>query len=129
MLRPILQTDRERGFTLIECIIAMVITVVGLLAVLTLIAYAAKIYTISGDLAIANSLAKDKIEELQNKSQSTGGDLTNNTTGYFDQPTSKFIRRWLITTDSMGTRTLSVTVIPAYPGVLLPEVTLKTKKK
>ena len=129
MLRPILQRDQERGFTLIECIVAMVITVVGLLAVLTLIAYATKIYTMSGDLAIANSLAKDKIEELQNKSQSTGGNLTNNTTDYFDQPNSKFIRRWQITADSMGTRTLSVTVMPAYPGVLLPEVNLRTRKK
>lgn len=128
MLRKILQKDYEQGFTLIECIIAMVVTVVGLLATLTLIAFAVKSYTISSDLAIANSLAKAKIEELRNISQPPGGNLTNNTAGYFDQPTSKFIRRWQITSDSVGTQTVSVGVSPAYPGILLPEVNLKTRR-
>jgi prepilin-type N-terminal cleavage/methylation domain-containing protein len=128
MLRPILQKQNERGFTLIECIIAMLVTVVGLLAALTLIAFAIKSHTMSSDLAIANSLAKAKIEELRNVSQVPGGNLTNNTSGYFDQPTSKFIRRWQITTDSMGTQTVSVGITPAYPGILLPEVNFRTRK-
>lgn len=113
---------------MIECLVAMVVTVVGLLAALTLIAFAVKSYTVSSDLTIANSLAKAKIEELRNLSQSPGGNLTNNTAGYFDQPTSKFIRRWQITADSMGTQTLSVGVTGAYPGVLLPEVNIRTRK-
>lgn len=128
MLRQILHKENEHGFTLIECIIAMVITVVGLLGALTLISFAVKRYTVSSDLAIANSLAKSKIEELINLSQAPGGNLTNNTTGYFDQPTSKFIRRWQITTDSMGTQNVSVGITPAYPGILLPEVNLRTRK-
>ena len=118
----------QRGFTLIECLIAMVLTVVGLLAALTLIASAVRNYTVAGDLAIANSLAKEKIEELRNISQSPGGNLTNNTAGYFDQPTIKFIRRWQITSDSMGTTTISVGMSPAYPGILMPEVNLRTRK-
>jgi prepilin-type N-terminal cleavage/methylation domain-containing protein len=128
MFRQILQKENERGFTLIECIIAMIVTVVGLLAALTLIAYSIKNYTVSSDLAIANSLAKAKIEELRNLSQAPGGNLTNSSAGYFDQPTDKFIRRWQITTDSMGTQTLSVAVSPAYRGILLPEVNLRTRK-
>jgi prepilin-type N-terminal cleavage/methylation domain-containing protein len=128
MARMVLQEKNERGFTLVECIVAMVITVVGLLATLTLIAFAVRSYTVSGDLAIANSLAKAKIEELRNTSQSPGGNLTSNATEYFDQPTSKFIRRWKITNDSTGTQTLSVGVVPAYPGVLLPEINLSTRK-
>lgn len=128
MLKRIFEKKTERGFTLIECIVAMVVTVVGLLATLSLIAYAVRSYTVSGDLAIANSLAKAKIEELRNLSQTPGGNLTTNTAGYFDQPTSKFIRRWQITSDSMGTQTLSVGMFPAYPGVLLPEVNVKTRK-
>jgi prepilin-type N-terminal cleavage/methylation domain-containing protein len=128
MERRVLQEKNERGFTLVECIVAMLITVVGLLATLTLIAFAVRSYTVSSDLAIANSLAKAKIEELRNTSQATGGNLTSNATEYFDQPTSKFIRRWQITNDSMGTQTLSVAVIPTYPGVLLPEVNLSTRK-
>jgi prepilin-type N-terminal cleavage/methylation domain-containing protein len=128
MLRQISHKESERGFTLVECIMAMVITVIGLLAALSLIAFAVKRYTVSSDLAIANSLAKSKIEELRNISQAPGGNLLNNTTGYFDQPTSKFIRRWQISTDSMGTQNLSVGVSPAYPGILLPEVNLRTRK-
>ena len=128
MFGKVLQKGNERGFTLIECIVAMVITVVGLLAALTLIAYSIKNYTVSGDLAIANSLAKAKIEELRNLSQAPGGNLTTNSTGYFDQPTDKFTRRWQITTDSMGTQTVSVKISPAYSGLLLPEVNLRTRK-
>lgn len=128
MSSQVLQKKDERGFTLIECIIAMLVTVIGLLGALTMIAFAVKNFTVSSDLAIANSLAKAKIEELRNISQAPGGNLANNTTGYFDQPTNKFIRRWQITTDSMGTETVSVGVIPAYPGLLLPEVNLRTRK-
>ncbi|HEX8286401.1 MAG TPA: prepilin-type N-terminal cleavage/methylation domain-containing protein [Pyrinomonadaceae bacterium] len=128
MSRRVLQNKGERGFTLIECIIAMLVTVIGLLAALTMIAFAVKSYTVSSDLAIANSLAKAKVEELRNASQAPGGNLANNTTGYFDQPTSKFIRRWQITDDSMGTQTLSVNIVPAYPGILLPEVNVRTRK-
>lgn len=128
MSKRILEKKNERGFTLIECIVAMVVTVVGLLAALALIAYAVRSYTVSGDLAIANSLAKAKIEELRNLSQAPGGNLTTNTTGYFDQPASKFIRRWQVTSDSMGTQVLSVGVFPAYPGILLPEVNVRTRK-
>jgi prepilin-type N-terminal cleavage/methylation domain-containing protein len=129
MSRQILQNKNERGFTLVECIIAMVVTVVGLLGVLTLIAFAVRSYTVSSDLAIANSLAKAKIEELRNISQVPGGNLTTNTTDYFDQPTNKFIRRWQITNDSTGTQTISVGIVPAFPGVLLPEINLRTRKQ
>lgn len=128
MFGKVLQKENERGFTLVECIVAMVVTVVGLLAALTLIAFSIKNYTVSGDLAVANSLAKAKIEELRNLSQAPGGNLTANSAGYFDQPTDKFTRRWQITADSMGTQTLSVKISPAYSGLLLPEVNLRTRK-
>jgi prepilin-type N-terminal cleavage/methylation domain-containing protein len=116
------------GFTLIECIIAMLVTVIGLLGALTLISYAIRNYTVSSDLAIANSLAKAKIEELRNFSQSPGGNLTANAAGYYDEPSSKFVRRWQITADSQGTQTLSVKINPVNSGFLLPEVNLTTKK-
>jgi prepilin-type N-terminal cleavage/methylation domain-containing protein len=129
MSSKVLQRENAQGFTLIECIIAMIVTVVGLLGALSLIAFAINSSTVSSDLIMADSLAKAKIEELQNTSQPPGGNLTNNTPEYFDQPTSKFIRRWQVTSDPMGTQTLSVSVIPAYPRVLLPEVNLITRKK
>jgi prepilin-type N-terminal cleavage/methylation domain-containing protein len=128
MFRKDWQKENERGFTLVECMVAMVITVIGLLAALTLIAFSIRNYTFSSDLAIANSLAKAKIEELRNISQAPGGDLTANSAGYFDQPTDKFTRRWQITADSMGTQTLSVKISPAYSGLLVPDVDLKTRK-
>lgn len=128
MSRSIAEKRKERGFTLIECIVAMLVTVVGLLAALTLISYSIKNYTVSSDLAVANSLAKAKIEELRILSQAPGGNLTANAAGYFDEPSSKFVRRWQISTDTQGTQTLSVKINASTPGVLLPEVNLTTKK-
>lgn len=126
----------NHGFTLIECLIAMVVTTIGLLAVAGLMTVGLRLQVESGDALRANELAKAKIEELENydptASQRTrGGSLTSNVTNYNDSPDSRYQRRWLIETyptDSnvpSGTQKISVTVIPTRSDVRLPTVLIK----
>jgi prepilin-type N-terminal cleavage/methylation domain-containing protein len=121
-------TKREQsGFTLIECVIAIVLILVGLLAVYSLVVYSIQTQKMSSELVRANSLAREKVEELRNTSRTAGGSLTSNTTDYFDSPSSNYIRRWQIADDSIGTQTVRVAVIPSVPKTLQPEVLITTK--
>jgi prepilin-type N-terminal cleavage/methylation domain-containing protein len=121
--------SEQSGFTLIECVIAIVLILVGLLAVFSLVVYSVKTQSMSRDLVTANSLARQKIEELKNATRTAGGSLTANINGYYDNPSSSFIRRWQISSDSVGTQTVSVTVVPSIPNTLMPEVALTTKMR
>ena len=117
----------QSGFTLIECVIAIVLILVGLLAVYSLVVYSVQTQMMSTNLVTANSLARQKVEELKNAARSAGGSLTANTTNYFDTPSSNFIRRWQISDDSVGTQTISVTVVPSASKTLQPQVLITTK--
>jgi type IV pilus assembly protein PilV len=119
----------QSGFTLIECVIAIVLILVGLLAVYSLVVYSIQTQKMSADLITANSLARQKVEELRNSNRTAGGSLTSDTTNYFDTPSSSYIRRWQITADSIGTQTVSVTVVPSVPTTLQPQVLITTKMR
>ena len=119
----------QSGFTLIECVIAIVLILVGLLAVYSLVVYSVQTQKMSSDLIKANSLARQKVEELRNTTRAAGGSLTSNTTNYFDTPSSEYVRRWQITADSIGTQTISVTVVPAVSSTLQPQVLITTKMR
>jgi len=116
-----------KGFTLIECVIAMVLVVVGFSAVFSLLTICVRTELISRELTTANSLARLKMEELKNSGRNAGGSLTSNTTNYFDQPNPKYWRRWQISADPMGTQTVAVVMIPSTSGTVLPEVKLTTR--
>lgn len=115
------------GFTLIECVIAMVLVTVGLAAVFSLLTVCIRTEMISREIGIANSLSRSKLEELKNSARTAGGSLTTNVTGYFDSPNLKYTRRWQISADSVETQTVTVVMIPATPGEKLPEVKLTTR--
>lgn len=116
-----------KGFTIIECVIAMVLVVVGFSAVFSLLTVCVRTELISRNLTMANSLSRLKIEELKNSSRVAGGSLTANTTNYYDNPNSDYTRRWQISTDTMGTQTVVVLIIPNRPGIILPEVRIITR--
>lgn len=129
--------ENQKGFTLIECMIAMVITTVGLLAVSGLMVVGIRLQTESRDAIAANSLARAKIEEIQNYSptasqRARGGSLTSNTTNYSDTSDARFQRRWQIEnspTDTgvpAGTQRITVILIPNRPDVRLPSVQIKS---
>jgi prepilin-type N-terminal cleavage/methylation domain-containing protein len=119
--------ERSKGFTLIECMIAMVLVVTGLLAVISLLTVCVRTEVVSRELGTVNSFSRLKLEELKNSSRTPGGSLTSNVTGYFDNPTPKYTRRWEITDDPSGTQTVTVIMTPTTKGYLLPEVKLTTR--
>src|SRR5580658_5648837 len=81
--------SRERGFSLIEAVIAMVILTVGVVGVAATIGSAVKTTDNSKYSNIASTLATEKLEDL-NRWPSTatqvgaGGSLAADLTGYFD---------------------------------------------
>ncbi len=128
-------TNRQNGFTLIECLIAMVITTIGLLGVAGLMGVGIRLQTESRDSIATNSFAKAKIEELQNYAptatqRARGGSLTVNVTNYNDLPDSRYRRRWLIETNPTdagvpaNTQRITVILVANNPGVRLPTIRL-----
>ena len=118
---------KTEGFTLVECVIAMVLVTVGLTAVFLLLTVCFRTEMISRELGIGSSLSRAKIEELKNSQRAVGGSLTADVTGYYDNPNPKYTRRWQISADSMETQTVTVVMIPNTAGALLPEVRLTTR--
>jgi prepilin-type N-terminal cleavage/methylation domain-containing protein len=114
--------DNERGFTLIEALIAMVILTVALVSMAELMAVTLRMQMLGKNGTAAIRLAQSKIDELVavdfdavGSVVATGGSLTTNTAGYFDTPVdSGFTRRWQITaiTGETRVRTLTVRLIP-----------------
>ena len=119
--------ENKGGFTLIECVIAIVLVTIGMAAVFSLLTACVKTEVVSREMGTVNSLTRAKIEELKNSERNVGGSLTSNVTGYFDNPSAKYVRRWQVSADAMGTQTVTVVMIPTAPGNVLPEVKLTTR--
>ena len=93
----------ERGFTLVETIVAAAILMVALVALAELLAVSVRMHQIGRDSASAARLAQDKFEEMMkmnfgtNPAIQVGGALNANTPNHFDAPAnSGFTRRWSV---------------------------------
>ncbi len=113
--------NSQRGMSLIEVLIAMVVTVVGILAVANLIVYGIGLQVQARDATSANALAKSKIEELSISLPTVGGNLDDNVTSYSDTPTG-FTRRWVVTAGPAGTLEVTVRVIAENPTAAVSPV-------
>ena len=91
----------EKGFTLIEVLIAITLLTIGLIAVATMQVSAIHGNKTGGDISNATFLAQDKLEELK-----TSADITGESDG--SDQTGIFTRSWQIV--SSGTDSCSVTV-------------------
>jgi len=109
--------------SLIEVLIAMVVTGVGIVAVATLILYGIGLQVQSRDATMANALAKSKIEELSISlpTPTVGGDLDSNVTDYNDTPTG-FTRRWEVKDGPANTLEVTVRVISENPTAVVSPV-------
>ncbi len=115
---------KQRGFSLVELMVAMVVTVVGVMAVSLLILYGIRLQSFSRDATIANAFAKAKMEQLRvtnaaDPQRSLGGSLTANVANHFDTPpgTTLFIRRWVVAAGPAGTQDITVAVVLRPPVV------------
>ena len=110
----------ERGFTLIEVLIAMVILTIAMVSMAELMAITLRMQMMGRNETAAIRLAQSKIDQLINLNFTTntttnvGGSLTADTAGYFDTADANFKRRWTIAAIAGETkvRTLTVRVIP-----------------
>jgi Tfp pilus assembly protein PilV len=121
------QKTNTKGFTIIECVIAMILTVTGFMAVFSLLAVCVRTEVIAREMTAANALSRLKMEELKNSARTSGGSLTNDVANYFDNPNPRYKRRWQISTDSMGTQTVVVLMVPNASSTPLSEVRLITR--
>ncbi|MBN2255859.1 MAG: prepilin-type N-terminal cleavage/methylation domain-containing protein [Deltaproteobacteria bacterium] len=94
---------RNKGFTLIEVMIALFILSVGLLAVATMQISAIRGNRMGNDITQATFLAEDTLEQLKNSSNIAAVANGNDVVGIYN-------RNWTLTAASGVARTVTVTV-------------------
>lgn len=96
----------ERGFSLLETMLALLILLMILLSVAQLFGTSVAVNKAADDITQVTSLAAERMEQLKFLGYgglAAGGSLTADTTGYFDAPSvdddaaAEFTRRWLLT--------------------------------
>ena len=114
-----MQPTEERGFTLVEVLIAMVIMTIALVSMAEMMAITLRMQMMGRNGTAAIRLVQSKIDELvavnfTSATVAVGGSLTTDATGYNDAPADGFRRRWQIAaiTGETRVRTLTVRVTP-----------------
>ena len=96
----------DRGFSLLETMLAMLIMLMILLSVAQLFGMSVAVNKAADDITQVTSLASEMVEQLKVRGYdglTAGGSLAANTTGYFDAPSvdadadAEFTRRGLVT--------------------------------
>jgi type II secretory pathway pseudopilin PulG len=129
-------SNNERGFTLVEAIVAMVVCTVGLVAMAELLAVTLRLQQLGRNSTSAVRLAQDKIDELTtmnfitNPSAACGGSIDADVADHFDTPLQDngtpddpdddtvmkgYTRRWVISAGpdaDPNLREVTVRVIP-----------------
>jgi Rib/alpha/Esp surface antigen-like repeat protein len=129
-------SNNERGFTLIEAVVAMMVCTIGLVAMAELMAVTLRLQQLGRNQTSAVRLAQDKVDELTTKSFTTnpqaacGGSIDADVANHNDIPkedngtpdntaddtiTKGYKRRWLIVAGPDGDtnlRQVTVRVIP-----------------
>ena len=133
----------ERGFTLIEAIVAMLVCTVGLVAMAELMAVTLRLQQLGRNSTSAVRLAQDKVDELTTMTFDTtspkynpqvgcGGALTGTPANHFDTPkedngtpgnfaddtvTKGYTRNWLIGPGPDGMASLRTVTVRVTPDV------------
>jgi prepilin-type N-terminal cleavage/methylation domain-containing protein len=114
-----LEPTNERGFTLVEVLVATVILTVGLVSLAEMMAITLRMQMLGKNETAAIRLAQTKVDQLvavnfTDATVAIGGSLTADVTNYFDTPVAGFTRRWQISAIAGETRVrnLSVRIIP-----------------
>jgi len=96
----------ERGFSLLETMLAMLIMLMILLSVAQLFGMSVAVNKAADDITQVTSLASEMIEQLKFRGYdglTAGGSLASDATGYYDTPSvdsdsaAEFTRRWQLT--------------------------------
>ena len=131
-----MQASNDRGFTLIEVLIAMVVLTVALVSLAELMAITLRLQQVGRNQTAAVRLAQDKIDELMsanftNAQLSPGGSLTADVANHFDAPAlagggnSIYNRRWTVTALNFGDQGNQGGVMTAVAGGTTRLVTVR----
>jgi prepilin-type N-terminal cleavage/methylation domain-containing protein len=110
----------DRGFTLIEVMVAAVVLTVALVALAELLAVSVKMHQLGRNSAQAARLAQDKFEQLMKLNFGTApsiqvnnaNTLGANTANYFDVPASSgYTRRWRVQAGPGGNTALRTVTV------------------
>ena len=112
----------EKGFTLIEVLVAIVILSVGLLGMASLTVAIIKGNQLSNDLTTATTLAQDKMEQNRNTSYSS---VSPETKAVLPSPNDEY-KREVEVTEANDMKTVTVTVYWGGASKEDHEVELKT---
>ena len=109
----------QKGLSLLEVLISIGITSVGVTGVALMMAHSIDLQFLSEELTRADTLARAKLEELHLLASdapelAVGGDLASDVTDHHDDPVG-FKRRWLVAEGPAGTLDVTVRVIPVDP--------------
>lgn len=128
-----MKPTNERGFTLVEVLIAMVIMTVALVGLAAMMAITLRTQMLGRNQTNATRLAQAKLDELVGSVQNwntapeiaIGGDLGSDAANYFDVPVNNdgvalgYTRRWVVTagpvdpgSDAGDLRLVTVRVVP-----------------
>lgn len=108
-----LRASDERGFTLLEVLVALFLLALGVLAAAPMFIYAMQGNASGADMGSVGAIGVERMELLRSQAYSglpAGGSLTSNTAGYFDASNPGFIVRWQITDNvsPVGSKTITV---------------------
>ena len=104
-MQPTDTPHSERGFTLIEVLVSMVILTVALVALAELMAITVRMQMLGRNDTNATRLAQQKLDELVGLTPTwtaapaiqIGGSLTANVNNFNDAPVAGYTRRWQVT--------------------------------
>lgn len=119
--RSPLRPSDERGFTLVESLVAMVVLTVGLVSLAQLLAVSLRMQQLGRNETQAVRLAQDKMDQLMSLSFDAsldiaiGGSLAANNANHFDTDEPGYTRRWVVVAGPDGNadlREITIRVIP-----------------
>lgn len=130
--------ENERGFTLVEAVVAMMVCTIGLVAMAELMAVTLRLQQLGRNSTSAVRLAQDRVDELTTLSFTTapsmacGGSITANVANYNNTPlqdngtpddptddtiTKGYTVRWLVAAGPDGDPNLRTVTIRVLPDV------------